>query len=290
MTPIVDSHCHAWRMWPYQPPVPDPQSRGLVEQLLFEMDAAGVARAAVVCARIDHNPDNNDYVADCVRRYPDRLYQLADVDCFWSETYHTPGAADRLAGAADRYPLIGFTHYVRADDDGAWFQSAEGLAFFRLAEERQLIASLALPARLQPVLRQLAARFPGIPFLIHHMGGAKATEPPPSAIFRDILASASLPNVYVKLSGFHYAAPVSWEYPYADCAWLVRGLYEHYGPQRLCWGSDYPVVRRAMTYRQALTAVQTHCQFIPPEHKALILGGNLQRVIDQRLARPAEGG
>ena len=49
---IVDSHCHAWRTWPYQPPVPDPEGRGTVEQLLFEMDGAGVDRAAVVCARI----------------------------------------------------------------------------------------------------------------------------------------------------------------------------------------------------------------------------------------------
>ena len=67
---IVDSHCHAWRYWPYQPPVPDPTSRGMVEQLLFEMDRNGVDRAVVVCARIDHNPDNNDYVAECVRALP----------------------------------------------------------------------------------------------------------------------------------------------------------------------------------------------------------------------------
>ena len=49
---IVDSHCHAWRRWPYQPPVPDPESRGLVEQLLWEMDRHGVDRAAVVDAAL----------------------------------------------------------------------------------------------------------------------------------------------------------------------------------------------------------------------------------------------
>src|SRR5215216_491670 len=41
---IVDSHCHAWRTWPYQPPVPGPTSRGTVEQLLWEMDQHGVLR------------------------------------------------------------------------------------------------------------------------------------------------------------------------------------------------------------------------------------------------------
>jgi predicted TIM-barrel fold metal-dependent hydrolase len=247
------------------------------------MDEAGVGRAAVVCARIDHNPDNNDYVAECVKQHPDRLYQIADVDCFWSETYQAPGAAGRLADAAGRYPLVGFTHYVKDDDAGAWYLSDEGLAFFRVAEAQRLIASLSLPARLQPILRKVAERFPGVPFLAHHMGGPRATEPPPYPLFREILASAALPNVYIKLSGFHYAAPVVWEYPYSDCAWLVRGLYEHFGPDRLCWGSDYPVVRRAMTYRQALEAVRTHCVFIPPEHKARILGGNLERLIEAGL-------
>ena len=25
---IIDSHCHAWARWPYDPPVPDPESKG----------------------------------------------------------------------------------------------------------------------------------------------------------------------------------------------------------------------------------------------------------------------
>ena len=37
---VIDSHTHAWKYWPYQPPVPDPESRGRVEQLLWEMDRA----------------------------------------------------------------------------------------------------------------------------------------------------------------------------------------------------------------------------------------------------------
>ncbi len=277
---IIDSHCHAWHTWPYQPPVPDPASRGAVEQLLFEMDQHGVDQAVVICARIDHNPDNNDYIADCVRRFPDRLHQFADVDCSWTDTYHTPGAADRLAAAVHTYRLKGFTHYVRADDDGGWFLAEDGLAFFRTAAELNQIASLALPARLQPVLRQLAQHFPSLPFLCHHMAGARVAAEPPAAGLEEILASAALPNIHVKLSGFHYVSPVAWEYPYADCAPVVRALYEHFGPERLHWGSDYPVVRRAMTYQHALEAVRTHCAaFIPAADMARILGDSLHDLL-----------
>jgi predicted TIM-barrel fold metal-dependent hydrolase len=269
---IVDSHCHAWRYWPYQPPVPDPESRGRVEQLLFEMDRNGVDQAAVVCARIEHNPDDNDYVHECVQRYPDRLHQIADVDCQWTPEYHTPGAADRLRAAIDRYRLKGFTHYVKRDDDGAWLLSPDGLEFFEVAARHNQIASLALPPHLQPVLRQLAARFPTVPFLCHHMAGARVAEP---AHLPEILASAAVPNIYVKLSGFHYVAPKGWEYPFPDCRQIVRALYEHFGPDRLCWGSDYPVLRRALTYQQSIEAFRSHCDFVPPADQARVLGDTL---------------
>ena len=45
---IIDGHCHIWENWPYQPPVPDESLRARAEQLLYEMDRAGVERAAVI--------------------------------------------------------------------------------------------------------------------------------------------------------------------------------------------------------------------------------------------------
>jgi len=274
---IADSHCHAWRYWPYQPAVPDAETRPVVEQLLFEMDQGGVERAAIVCARIEHNPDNNFYVRGCVETYPDRLWQVADVDCSWSEEYHAPGAAERLRNAAQTYGLKAFTHYVKGDDDGAWYVGDEGRAFFDTAQELGLIASVSWPARLQPVLRQVAERVPGVTFLVHHMGGVKAAEPAPYPLFKDVLASAKLPNIAIKLSGFHHSSGPEdrFEYPYPHCRRLAQGLYEHYGPRRLVWGSDYPVVRSAMTYRQALEAVRRHCGFIRRDELEWVLGGNL---------------
>jgi L-fuconolactonase len=279
---IIDAHCHAWRAWPYEPAVPDPTSRGNVEQLLFEMDQHGVDQAVLVAARIDHNADNNEYVAACVRRYPDRLHQFADVDCSWTETYHTAGAAQRLEESVARYGHIGFTHYVKGSDDGAWLLGEEGTAFFRTADRLRQIVSLACSPGLHPVLRQVAERFPAIPFLCHHMAGVRASEAPPQRNMAEVVRSAALPNIFVKLSGFHYVSAVPWEYPYADCAPVVRQLYEAFGPDRLCWGSDYPVVRKAMTYQQALEAFRRHCVFVQAEHKARILGGALHRLLSER--------
>ena len=275
---IVDSHCHAWLRWPYDPPVPDDESRGQVEQLLFEMDRNGVDRAVLVCARIERNPDNNDYGAGCVKRFPDRLDMFADVDCSWWETCHTPGAAERLAWAAEAYPMKGFTHYVKGNDDGSWYLGPEGTRFFEKARELKLIVSLAAGASFQPVVRQVAERFPDVPFLCHHMAGARVGN---DSGLREITASAVQPNVYIKMSGFSYAvADQKWEYPYHDTHDVIRALYEAYGASRLCWGSDYPVVRNYMTHKQSLEAFRIHCDFIPEADRETILGASLIKLLD----------
>jgi len=278
---IIDSHTHTWLKWPYQPKVPDEESRGKVEQLLYEMDQVVVDMAVVVCARIDHNPDNNDYVFDCVRSYTDRLIQFADVDCFWTKTYHTKGASERLAESAIKYSLKGYTHYLREDDDCSWFFSEEGKKFFKATADLGLIASIALAPHQQVALRKIAEQFPEIPFLCHHMSLAKSGEQSPYPKLKNILASAKVPNIYVKVSGFAYVSQVPWDYPFYDTGWVVRALYEHFGPGRLCWGSDYPVVRSFMTYRQSLEVLRTHCTFITGEDKTLILGGTLHRLLTE---------
>jgi predicted TIM-barrel fold metal-dependent hydrolase len=276
---IIDSHCHAWPRWPYQPPVPDFASRGNIDQLLFEMEQNGIDHAVLVCARIEHNPDNNEYVFEQLRRHPDRLTMFADVDCSWWPTYHTPGAAARLAETADRFALKGFTHYLSNEDDGSWLFSPDGLEFFAVAAQRNLIASISSRPHHQAAIRKVAEQFPSMPILVHHMGLIEAGEEPPHPGLNEVLASARYPNIYLKLSGFAYLSPIKWNFPYSDTHWIVRTLYEQYGAHRMCWGSDYPVVGQFMTYRQSLEAFRTHCAFVPAGDREWILGKTLARLL-----------
>jgi predicted TIM-barrel fold metal-dependent hydrolase len=275
---IVDSHTHAWARWPYDPPVPDEATKGSVEHLIHEMDQNGVAEAVIVSARIEKNPENNAYGAAAVRRYPDRLHQFADVDCVWSPEYNTPGATERLRHAADTLPIKGFTHYVGEPD--RWFATDEGKAFFRLAAERKLIASIAMGPAWAPALADVVAANPDLVVLLHHMGGIGATSP--RSDLEAIASLARYPNVHIKLSGFHYAVGLEngWDYPHPGAMWIAEGLYDAFGPDRLCWGSDFPALSRAMTYRQALEIVRLHCRFLKPGDLEPILGGTLKRLLN----------
>ncbi|MBV9539385.1 MAG: amidohydrolase, partial [Acidisphaera sp.] len=207
-----------------------------------------------------------------------------DADCRWSPDYHTKGAADRLRALADRIPCEGITHYVEPENDG-WFRSDEGMAFFRAAAKRDLIVSLAASPAWQDDIRSVAAAFPSLPILCHHLAGIGGWADGHEDGVRRVVDSARFPNILVKISGFYYGSQTPWGYPHADRLWIVRSLYEAFGAHRLCWGSDYPVVRRALTYRQALEAFRTHCTFVSEEDRAAILGGTLDAVL--RTRRPA---
>jgi predicted TIM-barrel fold metal-dependent hydrolase len=279
---IIDSHAHAWSTWPYEPAVPDAASRGRVEQLLWEMDRNGVDRAVLVAARIDHNPDNNDYVAAAVAAHPDRLIQFADVDCKWTADYHRPGAAERLHRAAERYRLTGFTHYLDSVNDG-WLVSDEGMAFFAAAAARGLVASIAGSPVWQADLRTVARAFPALTVLCHHLAGIPSYAGDKQAGLDMVLASAEVPNIHIKASGFYYGAAAPWDYPaYPSVGWFET-LYRAFGARRLCWGSDFPVApMRACTYRQSLEILRTHCAFVSPDDLDWILGRSLEAILAGR--------
>jgi predicted TIM-barrel fold metal-dependent hydrolase len=283
---IIDSHCHAWRIWPYDTTVPDPASRGTAEQLLFEMDRNGVDRAVVICARIDHNPDGNDYGMDAARRWPDRLVGFPDVDSAWSPEYHTAGAATRLSGAVERWGISGFTHYLGSSNDG-WLRSQEAEAFFTVAAQHDLIASIPATGPWLADLRAVARAFPTMPILLHHLGMVRASDPD-LAPLAALVACANEPNIPVKVSGFYYGSGAIAEYPYADQLSVFRAIVEAFGPRRLAWGSDYPVSPWvACTYRQTLDVVRVHAaHLLPGDAMDWVMGRTLDAVLRTRRPIP----
>ena len=63
----------------------------------------------------------------------------------------------------------------------------------------------------------------------------------------------------------------------------MRALYTAFGAERLHWGSDYPVVRWAMTYRQSLEVIKTHAaDIIRPEDMDRVLGSSLHDLLQER--------
>jgi L-fuconolactonase len=141
--------------------------------------------------------------------------------------------------------------------------------------------ALVKPAQLPGLLRMLE-RHPEVDVVVDH--GAK----PPIAsgerrLWADLIAAVALhPRAHCKLSGLVTEAAPGWT---ADAlAPYVDHLLACFGPARLLWGSDWPVVNLAGGFARWVAAADALLGGLAADERAAIMGGNAGRFY--RLEQP----
>jgi len=102
---------------------------------------------------------------------------------------------------------------------------------------------------------------------------------------RDIAELAARQNIVCKLSGLVTEAGPDWQL--GDLRPAVDHVLKCFGPQRLLWGSDWPVLNLAGDYEQWLKASETLLADLSADDKAAIFGGNAARIYLARRGRTA---
>ncbi len=127
-----------------------------------------------------------------------------------------------------------------------------------------------------PSLIKFAERYPKLRIVIDH--GAKppirdGIERAWQAWADGIAQLAKLPQLlHCKLSGLATEAQPGW---YADTLEpYVAHLVEHFGPHRLMWGSDWPVLDLNGSYADWHTMARHLTSHLGPAHQDAIFGGN----------------
>lgn len=148
----------------------------------------------------------------------------------------------------------------------------------QLLDELNLTLDVNVPNNAIPSVCQLASRVPQLPIVINHLGGAGDPGSPPSDWRHHIRQLAARPNVFMKVSalaeqakkpirrgrvgrtesserdapgrereapGRESTAPTDTEY-YRP---ILDHLWDSFGPQRLIYGSNWPVSDLAAPYR-----------------------------------------
>ena len=259
------------------------------EFIIAQMDYAGVDRAVIQSGHLYGRL--NDYIAEAVRRYPDRFWGLALVD-EWK--IDDPSEIRSLDMAIDEYGLhalwfnTGSLEMHRRDtpvDDPAFFpfwERVRALRHPRLLERDDLDprpGRLSRPAcGLQPLAEHLS-RHPLRPHARPHrrpLHGRRRCKDP-----RSRMAGHRRPQRHIRAPLPHLPGAPSSTTPTARCiAQSSAKYYDRLGPKRLCWGSDLPNVERHATYRQSLAYLRDYCDFIPPDDMDAILGGNIAALFD----------
>jgi predicted TIM-barrel fold metal-dependent hydrolase len=58
----------------------------------------------------------------------------------------------------------------------------------------------------------------------------------------------------------------------------VRRLHAAFGPERLMWATDWPIIEAKSTYDKALTVVRDDMKFLNAEDKRWMLSKTIERV------------
>ena len=245
-----------------------------VEDLLTEMENSGVD-VSVVCgfgwASQDLCEMHNDYLIDCIARFPDRLVGLAAVQ---------PLAGERAMAEVERCLSAGMKGVGELMPDGQGYQLSELRRIghlFELASDRGFPVlthasepvghhypgkECVTPATVWPLVQA----FPDARLILGHWGGGYP--------FYELMEEVR------QLSRNVYYDSAASTYLYAPQVFFhVGGIV---GYDKVLWATDFPVLRQKR-FLQRMEELH-----LSDERKRAILGGNAARVFG--LEQPGMGG
>lgn len=131
-----------------------------------------------------------------------------------------------------------------------------------------------------PAAFAVAAGIPGLTFVLDHLGKPPIATGELAPWEADLRRLAALPNTVCKLSGMVTEAAPDWQMedltPYADT------VLDAFGPQRLLFGSDWPVCTLRAGYREVVRIADRLTDRLSPTEKDALFHDNAARVYGLR--------
>jgi L-fuconolactonase len=279
MTPehgVVDSHVHFWDpdrlVYPWLESLPRLRRRFVAADL--DRDALGVPLEGLIFVECNCRGEEALAEARAVTEMSERDPRIRGIVAFADLT-----APDDLPPLLEAYRALGLVRGVRHNIqgnppgfcvsdlfvDGVREVGNRGFTFDLCATEDQLAEVV-----------ELARACPGTRFVLDHCGkpdiGARALDPWRVRI-REL---AALPNVWCKLSGLlTETGPAGWTEE--ELLPFSTHVLEAFGPDRLMYGGDWPVLTLAGTYREWYQFTRRFTEDWETPQRASFYGGNARR-------------
>lgn len=189
----------------------------------------------------------------------------------WTD-FEAPNAADRIAALGALPKLSGFRPMVQDLPDDHWILRDDlAPAFQAIVDHDLTFDALTFPRHL-PQLMKFIDRWPEMRIVVDHCSKPQIRDEQfqPWADFMRAVAEA--PHIVCKLSGIATEANADWTLddirPYAE------HVIEVFGPERVMWGSDWPVVNVAGGYERWRDAADALTSGLQREDRSAIFGAS----------------
>ncbi|HEY8631747.1 MAG TPA: amidohydrolase family protein [Candidatus Limnocylindrales bacterium] len=177
----------------------------------------------------------------------------------------------RAGPGGDR--LVGIRHQVQDEEDPRWLLRPDVRRGIQAVGRAGLVYELLVRSRELPAAREIVAGTPDVRFVIDHLAKPPIRDGTLQP-WADLVAGfAGLPNAWWKLSGLVTEADWSSWRP-ADLAPFVAHVLAVVGPERLMFGSDWPVCLLAATYDAVVAAARETLAGLTDTERAGVFGTN----------------
>lgn len=191
-----------------------------------------------------------------------------------------PGVADTIAALREGpggNRLVGIRHQAHDEPDPTWLLREDVAGGIRAVRDAGLVYDLLVRPRELPAALGLARRERDTRFVIDHIAKplirTGAIQP-----WADLIRPfAALEHVACKLSGM--VTEADWEnWTPDDLAPYVDHVLDVFGPDRLLFGSDWPVCLLAASYDEVVAAARETLTDLSDTESAAVFGGTAAEV------------
>ncbi|WP_367318726.1 amidohydrolase [Streptomyces sp. HUAS ZL42] len=191
----------------------------------------------------------------------------------------SPSVADALAAlraAPGGEHLVGIRHQVQGEPDPRWLLRPDVLRGLTAVAGAGLVYDLLVKPHQLAAAVEAARRLPQLTFVLDHLAKPPIASGELQPWARGIRALAALPNTVCKLSGM--VTEADWgSWTVGDLAPYADTVLDAFGPERLMFGSDWPVCRLAAGYAEVVEAASSLTAGLSPAERREVFAGTAVR-------------
>jgi len=268
---IIDSHQHFWKYNPVRDAWIDDTMEVIRKDFLPKdlkpiLEKNGVGGCIAVQA--DQSEEETNFLLECARQNPFIKGVVGWVDLTDEQL------EGRLAHFSSDPLFKGVRHIVQAEKEDYLLRKDVQKGISKLAKHKLTFDILVFPHQL-PAAIQMVQKFPKQQFILDHIAKPTISAPIENEWKENIAALSEFKNVSCKISGMVTEAE-NFAFSKDSFTPFLDHVFFAFRPNRLLFGSDWPVCLLAADYTKVLSIIMDYLEQHEAETIEKILGKNAQ--------------